>query len=438
MIKNIRRATRRSVVKGRVPMHTLIRLLRASVRNSENTAAPNRARARMLSLVETFAETFSPDDAQPLFLCSIPGRTELSGNHTDHQHGRVLCAAVDCDLLACAMPNGLHVVRLHSEGYAPLEVDLSNLHPREEEYGTTAALVRGVAAGVRDAGFPVGGFDVCMTSDIPVGSGLSSSAAFEVLMGNLFNRICCGNQLTPTQIAQIGRFAEQVYFGKPCGLMDQMACSLGGILSIDFADPAQPVAEPVSCDLAKLGYTLCIVNTGSCHADLAKEYASIPYEMSRIAAHFGATVLREVPEEDFRSQIPALRQAYGDRAVLRALHFYEENRRADTAADALAMDDIPAFLRLVNESGASSILSLQNIHTGDPCEQSLSLALALGRDLLGGDGAIRVHGGGFAGTVQAFVPTENLSHFKEGMEAVFGEGSCLCLRFRSAGACFLT
>ena len=417
-------------------MHTLIRLLRSGARDSEN-AAPNRARARMLSLVETFVETFSPEDSQPLFLCSVPGRTELGGNHTDHQQGRVLCAAVDCDLLACAMPNGLPVVRLHSEGFAPLEVDLRDLQPHEEECSTTAALVRGVAAGVRDAGFPVGGFDVCITSDIPVGAGLSSSAAFEVLMGNLFNRICCRNQLTATQIAQIGRFAEQVYFGKPCGLMDQMACSLGGILSIDFADPAQPETEPISCDLAKLGYTLCIVNTGSCHADLTEAYAAIPRDMGTIAAHFGAAVLREVPEEDFRAQIPALRQAYGDRAVLRALHFYEENRRADTEADALAMDDIPAFLRLVNESGHSSVLSLQNIHTGDSREQSLALALALGRDLLGSDGAIRVHGGGFAGTVQAFVPTENLAYFKEGMESVFGEGSCLCLRFRSAGACFL-
>ena len=418
-------------------MHTLIRLLRAGVRQSETTS-PNRARARMLSLAEAFVDAFSPEDTQPLYLCSVPGRTELGGNHTDHQNGRVLCAAVDCDLLACAAPNGLPVVRLHSEGYAPLEVDLMDLLPRETERGTTAALVRGVAAGVRDAGFPVSGFDVCVTSDIPAGSGLSSSAAFEVLMGSLFNRFCCGNQLEPLRIARIGQFAERVYFGKPSGLMDQTACALGGVLSIDFADPEQPVTEPVSCDLAKFGYTLCIVNTGSCHADLTEDYAAIPRDMGRIAAHFGASVLREVPEESVRENLPALRQAYGDRAVLRALHFYEENRRADTEADALSMDDFPAFLRLVNESGHSSVLSLQNIHTGDPKEQSIALALALGRELLGGDGAIRVHGGGFAGTVQAFVPTENLPRFKEGMEAVFGEGSCLCLRFRSAGACFLT
>ena len=417
-------------------MHTLIRLLRASARDSE-TAAPNRARARMLSLVETFVETFSPEDTQPLFLCSVPGRTEIGGNHTDHQHGRVLCAAVDCDLLACAAPNTLGTVRLHSEGYAPLEIDLTDLQPRGEERNTTAALVRGVAAGVRNAGFPLFGFDVCVTSDIPAGSGLSSSAAFEVLMGSLFNRLCCGSKLTPEQIARIGQLAEQVYFGKPCGLMDQTACALGGVLSIDFADPEQPATESVSCDLTKFGYTLCIINTGSCHADLTEDYAAIPHEMEQIAAHFGAKVLREVPEEDFRAQIPALRQTCGDRAVLRALHFYDENRRADTEADALSMDDFPAFLRLVNESGRSSVLSLQNIHTGDPNQQSLALALTLGRELLGGDGAIRVHGGGFAGTVQAFVPTENLPRFKEGMEAVFGEGSCLCLRFRSAGACFL-
>lgn len=418
-------------------MHTLIRLLRASARNSEATS-PNRARARMLSLVETFVETFSPADTQPLYLCSVPGRTEIGGNHTDHQHGQVLCAAVDCDLLACAVPNDLPVVRLRSEGYESMDIDLTDLRPHEEERGTSAALVRGVAAGIGDAGFPVSGFDVCVTSDIPAGSGLSSSAAFEVLMGSLFNRFCCGSKLEPLQIARIGQFAEQVYFGKPSGLMDQTACALGGVLSIDFADPKQPMVESVSCDLTKFGYTLCIVNTGSCHADLTEDYAAIPHEMGRIAAHFGANVLREVPEETVRESIPALRQAYGDRAVLRALHFYEENRRADTEADALSMDDFPAFLRLVNESGNSSVLSLQNIHTGNPNEQSVALALALGRELLGGDGAIRVHGGGFAGTVQAFVPTENLSRFKEGMEAVFGEGSCLCLRFRSSGACFLT
>ena len=430
-----------TVVKGRVPMHTLIRLLRAGVRNSapedQNTPSPNRARARMLSLVETFVETFRPEDTQPLFLCSAPGRTEIGGNHTDHQNGRVLCAAVDCDLLACAMPNGLPTVRLHSEGYAPVEIDLRDLRPNEAEFNTTAALVRGVAAGIRNAGFPIGGFDICVTSDIPVGAGLSSSAAFEVLIGKLFNRMFCRDQLTPTQLAQIGQFAEQVYFGKPCGLMDQMACSLGGILSIDFADPAQPAVESVSCDLAKLGYTLCIINTGSCHADLTEDYAAIPREMGQIAAHFGAKVLRDVAEEDVRAQIPALRAAYGDRAVLRALHFYEENRRADIQADALSMDDLPAFLRLVNESGASSVLSLQNIHTSNPAEQSLTLALTLGRAFLGSEGAIRVHGGGFAGTVQAFVPTDLLPQFKEGMEAVFGAGSCLCLRFRTAGACIL-
>ena len=281
-----------TVVKGRVPMHTLIRLLRAGVRNSapedQNAPSPNRARVRMLSLVETFVETFRPEDTQPLFLCSAPGRTEIGGNHTDHQNGRVLCAAVDCDLLACAAPNALGTVRLHSEGYAPLEIDLSDLQPRGEERGTTAALVRGVAAGIQNAGFPLGGFDVCVTSDIPAGSGLSSSAAFEVLMGSLFNRLCCGGKLAPMQIARTGQFAEQVYFGKPSGLMDQTACALGGVLSVDFADPTQPAVEPVSCDLSKFGYTLCIVQTGSCHADLTEDYASIPREMGRIAAHFGA------------------------------------------------------------------------------------------------------------------------------------------------------
>ena len=395
-----------------------------------------QARQRAASVLNDFQSAFDPGTDVMLF--SAPGRTEIGGNHTDHQHGRVLCGSVDMDMLACAAPNGLKVIRVHSRGYAPVQVELDSLLPRTEELNTTAALVRGVAAKISKLGYPVGGFDVTMTSDVLPGSGLSSSAAFEVLMGNIINRFFCGGALDAVEIAKIGQYAENIYFGKPCGLMDQMACSVGGVVSIDFTDPMSPSVCRVDCDLDRFGYVLCIVDTGSCHADLTDDYADITREMGAVAAYFGVQVLRDVPESDFRAAIPALRETCGDRAVLRAMHFYEDDRRAAQEADALDAGEFDRFLALVNASGLSSELKLQNAWSvGAPTQQAIPLALAEGRRLLNGSGAIRVHGGGFAGTIQAFVPNDRLEEFKTGMENLLGPGKCHVMRIRSQGGCAL-
>ena len=390
------------------------------------------ARSRSVHVVESFIAQFG--DAPSAALFSGPGRTEIGGNHTDHQHGHVLCGSVDLDTLACAAPNGLNVIRVVSEGYPAVEVSLDSLLPREEEQNSSAALVRGVAAGLRSLGYALSGFDAYAVSNVIAGAGLSSSASFEVLLGNIFNRFFCGGKLDPVTIAKVGQYAENVYFGKPCGLMDQMGSSVGGAVAIDFNDPADPVVNPVDYDFAQSGHALCIVDTGSCHADLTDDYADITREMGAVAAHFGKQFLRDVPEADFRAAIPILRAECGDRAVLRAMHFFNDDRRAVLEAQALKDNDFDRFLALINESGLSSELLLQNIWSpGAPKEQAVSLALTIGKELLGGEGAIRVHGGGFAGTIQAFVPNELLGSFKFGMEAVLGKGKCHILRIRSQG-----
>ncbi len=393
------------------------------------------ARARCVRTAEAFAARYG-SDAPGAALFSGPGRTEIGGNHTDHQHGRVLCGSVDLDMLACAAPNGLDVVRIQSEGYPALEISLSDLAPKQEEKNTSAALVRGVAAKIREMGYPLSGFDACATSTVLSGSGLSSSAAYETLVGNIFNHFCCGDQLDPVAIAKIGQYAENVYFGKPCGLMDQMGSSVGGAVFIDFNDPTAPVVEKVDFDFAKSGYALGIVDTGSSHGDLTDDYADITREMGAVAAHFGKTVLRDVPLEDFRAAIPALRQACGDRAVLRAMHFYDDDRTANLEAAALKNGDFGFFLILVNQSGLSSALHLQNtwsVH--NPRQQAIPLALTAGEYILDGMGAIRVHGGGFAGTIQAWVPVDDLEEFKTGMEALLGAGKCHVLHIRPQGGC---
>ncbi len=395
------------------------------------------ARARCVRTAEAFAARYG-SDAPGAALFSGPGRTEIGGNHTDHQHGRVLCGSVDLDMLACAAPNGLDVVRIQSEGYPALEISLSDLAPKQEEKNTSAALVRGVAAKIREMDYPLSGFDACATSTVLSGSGLSSSAAYETLVGNIFNHFCCGDQLDPVAIAKIGQYAENVYFGKPCGLMDQMGSSVGGAVFIDFNDPTAPVVEKVDFDFAKSGYALCIVDTGSSHGDLTDDYADITREMGAVAAHFGKTVLRDVPLEDFRAAIPALRQACGDRAVLRAMHFYDDDRTANLEAAALKNGDFGFFLILVNQSGLSSALHLQNtwsVH--NPRQQAIPLALAEAERLLDG-GAVRVHGGGFAGTIQAWVPVDDLEEFKTGMEALLGAGKCHVLHIRPQGGCVVT
>ena len=395
----------------------------------------DEARDRAARTVEAFAARYGAG-TQGTALFSGPGRTEIGGNHTDHQHGRVLCGSVDLDMLACAAPNGTRLVRIQSEGDPALEVDLDDLAPKKEEENTSAALVRGVAAKIKELGYELSGFDACANSTVLSGSGLSSSAAYEVLVGNIFNHFCCDDKLDPITIAKIGQYAENVYFGKPCGLMDQMGSSVGGAVFIDFNDPANPVVERADYDFSKSGYALCIVDTGSSHGDLTDDYADITREMGAVAAHFGKSVLRDVPLADFRAAIPALREECGDRAVLRAMHFYDDDRRAAQEAAALKAGNFESFLNMVNASGLSSALHLQNNWSiGDTRQQAVPLALAVAAELLDGTGALRVHGGGFAGTIQAFVPEERLELFKNGMEALFGVGKCHILHIRPQGGC---
>ena len=423
--------------------HTLLSSLRAGDHDKALAAlyaldgaqnSLDRARDRSCRVVQSLMDTFSPAENAALF--SGPGRTEIGGNHTDHQHGRVLCGSVDMDMLACAAPNGKNIIRIQSEGYPALEIGLDDLSVREEEKNTSAALVRGVAARVKELGYTLTGFDAYVTSTVLSGSGLSSSAAYETLVGNIFNRFCCGGALDPVTIAKTGQYAENVYFGKPCGLMDQMGSSVGGAVFIDFNDPANPVVERVDYDFTRSGHALCIVDTASSHGDLTDDYADITKEMGAVAAHFVRTVLRDVPLEDFHAAVPALRQECGDRAVLRAMHFYSDDRRAVQEAGALKKGNFEAFLNMVNASGLSSSLCLQNtwsIH--DPKQQAIPLALTVGEHLLDGMGAIRVHGGGFAGTIQAWVPEEYLTVFKNGIEELFGPGKCHVLHIRPQGGC---
>jgi galactokinase len=394
------------------------------------------ARDRACRVVRSLMDTFSPAGDASAALFSGPGRTEIGGNHTDHQHGRVLCASVDMDMLACAVPNQTQLIRIQSEGYPALEVSLDSLEVREEEKNTSAALVRGVAAKVKELGFTLAGFDAYITSTVLSGSGLSSSAAYEVLVGNILNYFCCGGALDPIQIAKNGQYAENIYFGKLSGLMDQMGSSVGGAVAIDFGDPADPVVEPIRYDFSQSGHALCIVDTCSSHGDLTEDYSDVTREMNAVASHFGRQHLRSVPEADFRAALPALRQAYGDRAVLRSLHFYDDDRRAAQEAQALRDGDFSRFLALVNASGLSSALHLQNTWSiADPKQQAIPVVLAIGSELLEGTGAIRVHGGGFAGTIQAWVPNERLAAFKAGMEALLDQGKCHVLHIRPQGGC---
>ena len=371
-------------------------------------------------------------------LCSAPGRTEICGNHTDHQHGRVLAGAVDLDFLACAAPNGTNTIRFQSEGWPLVEVNLDTLEPKEEEKESTASLVRGMAAQAAQRGYPVSGFDVYATSEVLPGSGLSSSAACEVLLGVIENHLFCRDELDPVTIAQMGQKAENIYFGKPSGLMDQTASSVGGAVAIDFADPAAPVVRTVAVDLAGLGYALCIIDSGASHADLTAEYAAVPQEMGAVAAYFGKQVLREVEEDQVIQALPQLRKAVGDRAVLRALHFFADDKRVKLEADALEQGDMDTFLEVVKQSGRSSWDLLQNITPiGAVKEQAMAVALTVAERALSGRGACRVHGGGFAGTIQAFVPLDLLESFRKQVEACLGEGSCHVLSIRPVGGTVL-
>lgn len=364
---------------------------------------------------------------------SAPGRVEICGNHTDHQCGRVLAAAINLETVCQAEKSGDMLVRIDSRGFDRTEINLRDLSVHEEEKDTTAALVRGVAAWFEQHGYPIGGFNAQVHSDVPGGSGLSSSAAFEVLIGNVFKGLF-GSEVTALEIALAGQLAENVYFGKPSGLMDQAASSIGGMTMIDFLDPQKPAVTPIKADLS--GYRLCIVATGGSHADLTPDYAAIPTEMAAVARFFGKEYLREVNPADLGGEVGRLYKSgkVNDRAILRAIHFFAEHERVLKQAAALKQNQIAAFLELVTESGRSSIAYLQNIYSpGHPTEQGLSLALALSERLLGKKGAWRVHGGGFAGTVLAFVPAEMQSEYRQQMEAVFGENSCHFLDIRQEG-----
>ena len=368
------------------------------------------------------------------YVFSAPGRTEICGNHTDHQHGCVLAAAVDLETVATVQVNESNLIEIQSEGYPLVTVDLNDLTVREEEKNSTAALIRGVASAFVQRGAKLSGFRAEVRSTVLPGSGLSSSAAFEVLIGTILNELFFEKKLTAIEIAQIGQYAENVYFGKPCGLMDQMASSVGGMVYIDFEDPENPKVQKIDVDLATFGYGLCIIDTGADHADLTDEYAAIPGELAELCQCFGKKYLREIPKAEFVQKIPEIRGKVTDRAILRAFHIYRENDRVRQLVEALRWDDIEAFLDLIKESGRSSWMYLQNITpAGAVQHQEVAVALALCETYLKGQGAFRVHGGGFAGTVQAFVPLDMLDSFKASIEEVLGENSCHVLNIRQQG-----
>jgi len=389
-------------------------------------------KARYIRIATSFEELYGAYREVSVF--SAPGRTEVCGNHTDHNHGVVLAASVNLDAVAVAGKNDENIVRVKSEGYKMDVVDLSDLGVMPAERGRSASLVRGVCAGFKNRGYEIGGFDAATASEVLSGSGLSSSAAFEVLLGTMLNHLYNGGKISPVEIAQIAQFAENEYFGKPCGLMDQMACSVGGFVMIDFKDPAVPVINKLNFDFGACGHALCIVDTGGNHADLTDEYAAVRCEMESVASKFGKAVLRDVDRAEFEKNISVVRDSAGDRAVLRAMHFYNENDRVAKQAVALGNGDFEAFKALVIESGASSYMYNQNVYTcAAPSCQPVSVALAMCQDILLGKGAWRVHGGGFAGTIQAFVPMDLLDEFKTKICAVFGEKSCYVLNIRPEG-----
>ncbi|MBQ8548687.1 MAG: galactokinase [Lachnospiraceae bacterium] len=365
---------------------------------------------------------------------SAPGRSEIGGNHTDHQHGEVLAASVNLDTLGVVRATGDNTIRVISDDGQEIVISLEDVSVKLKEKGTTTALIKGVVEGFAENGYQVGGFCAYITSDVLIGAGLSSSAAFETLIGTVLSGLYNDMKVLPVEIAMIGQFAENVYFGKPCGLMDQMACSVGNLVYIDFKDPANPKVEKVAADMDAFGYSLCITDTKGSHADLTDEYAAVPEEMKRVARYFGKDVLREITVKEVLAEIHALRKSLGDRCVLRALHFIIENERVQKEVDALKNGNIKQFLASVKASGDSSYKYLQNVYSGkDLKNQNVSVALMISEMLLEDAGVSRVHGGGFAGTIQAFVKKEYVPEYKRGMDAVFGDGACSDLRIRKYG-----
>jgi galactokinase len=386
---------------------------------------------RCETIIRRFDELYGA--RQGCVLISAPGRAEIGGNHTDHQKGCVVAAAINLDALGLAAPNGTRTIRLTSEGYVTFEVSLDDLSAPETGYGKTESLIRGVAAGFAARGYPVEGFDAYLSSQVLIGSGLSSSAAFEVWVGCAISHLFCGGEVPALELALIGGYAENTHFGKPSGLEDQTASAHGGVVFIDFADTAQPRVEKLRAEIA--GHALCVIDSGADHAGLTAEYAAIRTEMNAAAAFFGKDVLSRVVYADFLAGLPKLRRQVGDRAALRAWHFFDDNARAKEQAEALRGGDTQAFLRLVAASGRSSFMYLQNVLIpGETDRQDLAVCLKLCEELLAGRGAFRIQGGGFAGTVEAFVPEEAVDRFRAGIENVFGPGSCHILNVRSAGA----
>ena len=399
--------------------------------NSKNVAE------RYAYVVDKFVDKYG--DSEGLRFFSAPGRTEVGGNHTDHQQGCVLAAGVDLDVIAVARKTDTGIIRIQSEGFAEDVIDLSVLTPQEDEIEHAPALVRGVAARFKQLGYEIGGFDAYTTSNVLKGSGLSSSAAFEVLVCTLLNSLYNDDKMDSVQKAIVSQYAENEFFKKPCGLMDQMACSYGGFVGIDFDDTANPVIEKVDFDFAAADHSLCIVDTGGCHADLTADYAGVPAEMKAVAAVFGKGVLRDVDEDEFYKNIAKVREKTNDRAVLRAIHFFNDNRRAVELKELLKKNDFEGFKRTIIESGRSSLGCLQNVFAAsNPGEQGLTLALTITEKLLGGKGAFRVHGGGFAGTIQAFVPNDILDTYKKEIEKIFGEDKCYVLSIRPVGGVEVT
>ena len=389
---------------------------------------------RYKSLMSDFEKSYGTDDVE---LFTSPGRTEIGGNHTDHNYGRVLAGAVNLDNIAVAAKNGTNTIRIKSSGYPEFQVELTEFQPKEAEYYTSTSLIKGIAAKMKANGYQVGGFDACIEGRVPKGSGLSSSASFEVLIGAIINELFNDGKMSAVENAIIGQWAENNYFGKPCGLMDQTACSVGGLITIDFKDPANPIVKEVDFDFVSTGFALVITDVGGGHDDAASqaEYASLPTEMKAVAAVLGAKVLREVTLEQIVENIPEIRKKTGDRAILRAYHFQGDNQRVVEQIAALERNDFQSFLNMVVESGYSSFMYNQNIFdVVHKDEQVVSLALALSEMILKGTGAWRVHGGGFGGTIQAFVPQEKLEEYVKTLEHVYGKGSCHKLFIRAKGA----
>ena len=365
---------------------------------------------------------------------SAPGRSEVGGNHTDHQHGQVLAAAVNLDVIAIVSKTDDGIIKVVSDSFDIAPIDVKDLAKKDKEEGSSEALIRGVAGKLKDDGYNVGGFVAYMTSDVLVGAGLSSSAAFEVAIGNVISGLYNDMKLTDVYIAKVSQYAENVYFGKPCGLMDQMASSVGSLVNIDFYDVNEPVINPVRVDFEKFGHSLCIVDTKGDHADLTDDYAAIPIEMKKVAGFFGKEYLKEIPFDEFLDKIPQIRPVSGDRAVLRAIHFFEDDMRVTYEVNALKNGDFEEFKKLITESGNSSYKYLQNVYSiKDYDNQNISLALVLTERYLGSRAGYRVHGGGFAGTIQVFVPNDLVSGYKKEIEKYFGEGSCHVLKIRKYG-----